>query len=73
MRTSASTPAVTHNDHVAAAAYLMKRAGATVLVVLDGQGAGQPVGIITKADVARAPRTWSQTNVPSEEKHCMWS
>jgi CBS domain-containing protein len=39
---------------VAAAAYLMNRVGATALVVLDGQGSGQPVGIITKADVARA-------------------
>ena len=54
MRTSASTPTVTRNDHVAAAAYLMKHASATALVVLDGQWPGQPVGIITKADIARA-------------------
>jgi CBS domain-containing protein len=39
--------------HVAAAAYLMKRAGTTALMVLDAQ-AGQPVGIITEADVAHA-------------------
>lgn len=54
MRTSASTPTVTRNDHVAAAAYLMKHASATALVVLDGQWPGRPVGIITKADIARA-------------------
>ena len=38
MRKSASTPTVTHNDHLAAAAYLMKHAGATAVVVLDGRG-----------------------------------
>jgi CBS domain-containing protein len=54
MRTSASIPTVTHNDHVAAAAYLMKHARATALVVVDGQRPGRPVGIITKADIARA-------------------
>ena len=48
------TPTVTRNDHVAAAAYLMKHASATALVVLDGQWPGRPVGIITKADIARA-------------------
>jgi len=37
MRTSPS-PTVTHNDHGAAAAYLMKRADAIALVVLDGRG-----------------------------------
>ena len=35
MLTSTSTPAVNENDHVAAAAYLMKHVGATALVVLD--------------------------------------
>jgi CBS domain-containing protein len=39
------------NDHVAAAAYLMKHAGATALVVLDGQESNRPVGIITEADI----------------------
>jgi CBS domain-containing protein len=39
--------------HVAAAAYLMKQAGATALMVLDGH-TDQPVGIITQADIARA-------------------
>jgi hypothetical protein len=37
MATSALPPAVNQNDHVAAAAYLLKHAGATALVVLDGQ------------------------------------
>ena len=54
MRTSPSTPTVTRNDHLAAAAYLMKHAGVTALVVLDGERAGRPVGVITKADIARA-------------------
>ena len=38
-------------DHVAAAAYLMKHAGTTALVVLDA-GTDQPVGIVTDTDVA---------------------
>jgi CBS domain-containing protein len=41
------------NDHVAAAAYLMKHARATALTVLSTQ-TGQPQGILTKADIARA-------------------
>ena len=40
-------------DHVAAAAYLMKHAGTTALLVTDAQ-TGQPAGIITQADIARA-------------------
>ena len=40
-------------DHVAAAAYLMKHAGTTVLMVVNTQ-TGQPTGIITEADVGRA-------------------
>jgi predicted transcriptional regulator len=43
--------AVEQNDHAAAAAYLMKRAGATALIVTKMQ-TGQPTGIIT--DVCRA-------------------
>jgi CBS domain-containing protein len=39
--------------HVAAAAYLMKHAGATALLIRDGH-TGQPIGIITQADIARA-------------------
>ena len=42
---------VDHNDHVAAAAYLMRHAGATALVVLDGQQTNRPLGIITEADI----------------------
>jgi CBS domain-containing protein len=41
---------VKHHDHVAAAAYLMKYAGTTAVIVADAQS-GQPVGIITEADV----------------------
>jgi len=41
---------VDQNDHVAAAAYLMRHAGATALVVLDGQ-TNRPLGIITEADI----------------------
>ncbi|HTS97029.1 MAG TPA: CBS domain-containing protein [Streptosporangiaceae bacterium] len=44
---------VNQHDHVAAAAYLMKHAGTTALLVREAQ-AGEPVGIITAADVARA-------------------
>jgi CBS domain-containing protein len=39
--------------HVAAAAYLMKHAGATALLIQDGH-TDQPIGIITQADIARA-------------------
>ncbi|HYA50548.1 MAG TPA: CBS domain-containing protein [Streptosporangiaceae bacterium] len=42
---------VDQNDHVAAAAYLMRHAGATALVVLDGQETNRPLGIITEADI----------------------
>ena len=44
---------VEQQAHVAAAAYLMKHAGATALIVLDAR-TGQPAGIITEADIARA-------------------
>jgi CBS domain-containing protein len=44
---------VKHHDHAAAAAYLMKHAGTTALVVADAQ-TGQMVGIITEADIAHA-------------------
>ena len=45
--------AVEQNDHAAAAAYLMKRAGATALIVTQAQ-TGEPVGIITEADISHA-------------------
>lgn len=38
-------------DHVAAAAYLMKHAGVSALVVMDSQ-TEQPIGIVTEADIA---------------------
>ena len=44
---------VIQHDHVAAAAYLMRHAGTTALMVVDAQ-AGQPAGIITEADIAHA-------------------
>jgi CBS domain-containing protein len=44
---------VEQNDHAAAAAYLMKRAGATALIVTQMQ-TSQPTGIITEADISRA-------------------
>jgi CBS domain-containing protein len=44
---------VSQHDHVAAAAYLMKHAGTTALIVTDAQ-TGHPAGIITEADVAHA-------------------
>jgi CBS domain-containing protein len=44
---------VNQHDHVAAAAYLMKHAGTTALVVVDARS-GQPAGIITETDVAHA-------------------
>jgi CBS domain-containing protein len=41
-------------DHLAAAAYVMKHAGVTALVVVDDDQAKQPIGIITEADIAQA-------------------
>jgi CBS domain-containing protein len=40
-------------DHAAAAAYLMKHAGTTALMVVNAR-TGRPAGIITQADIARA-------------------
>ena len=51
MRPSRTT--VSQHDHMAAAAYLMRHAGTAALMVVDAH-AGQPVGIITEADVAHA-------------------
>ena len=42
---------VEQNDHVAGAAYLMKRADATALVVTQAQ-TSEPIGIITEADIS---------------------
>src|SRR5215470_9092714 len=44
---------VEQNDHVGAAAYLMKRADATALIVTQAH-TGKPVGIITEADISLA-------------------
>jgi CBS domain-containing protein len=41
-------------DHVAAAAYLMRHAGTTALVVVDPEQVKKPVGLITEADVVHA-------------------
>jgi CBS domain-containing protein len=51
MRPPVTTPR--QNDHAAAAAYLMKHAGVSALLVLDAQ-TDQPIGIITEADITRA-------------------
>jgi CBS domain-containing protein len=48
-----ATTTVTEGDHVAAATYLMHRRRTTSLVVRDPR-AGQPVGLVTAADIARA-------------------
>src|ERR1700726_3910092 len=44
---------VEQQGHLAAAAYLMRHAGASALMVLDAQ-TDQPIGIITDADIAHA-------------------
>jgi CBS domain-containing protein len=44
---------VEQGDHAAAAAYLMKHAGTSALMVMDAQ-TDQPIGIITEADIAHA-------------------
>ena len=44
---------VGQHDHLAAAAYLMKHAGTTALIVADTQ-TGQPAGIITETDIIHA-------------------
>jgi hypothetical protein len=50
---NATRPPLTTVEQAAAAAHLMKHAGATALPVLDGH-ADQPIGIITQADITRA-------------------
>ncbi len=42
------------NDHVAAAAYLMRHAGATALIVVDDEEAKRPKGLITETDIVEA-------------------
>jgi CBS domain-containing protein len=50
MHTAVTT--IEPNDHVAAAAYLMRRKGVTALVLVDAQ-ANRPVGLITEADLVQ--------------------
>jgi CBS domain-containing protein len=50
------------NAHLAAAAYLMKHAEATALVVIDGEQAKRPVGLITDADITQAVADGTDVN-----------
>jgi CBS domain-containing protein len=50
------------NGHLAAAAYLMKHAGATALVVVDDEQARRPVGMVTDADITRAVADGTDVN-----------
>ena len=43
---------VERNDHVAAAAYLMRRKSVTALVLVDAQ-TNRPIGLITEADLVQ--------------------
>ena len=55
------------SDHAAAAAYLMKHAGSTALMVLDPR-TGQAKGILTEADIAHAVADGKDLNeVPIRE------
>jgi CBS domain-containing protein len=45
---------VEQRGHLAAAAYLMRRAGASALVVLEDEKVRRPVGLITEADIVEA-------------------
>jgi CBS domain-containing protein len=42
------------NDHLAAAAYLMRHAGATALIVVDDEETKRPKGLITETDIVKA-------------------
>jgi len=42
------------DDHVAAAAYLMKHGRATALVIVDDEEDRRPLGLVTEADIVRA-------------------
>jgi CBS domain-containing protein len=45
---------VEQRAHLAAAAYLMKRSGDTALVVVEADGSGVPIGVVTDTDVSQA-------------------
>jgi CBS domain-containing protein len=53
--------AVDQNDHVAAAAYLMKHTAETALVVIDARS-DEMVGIITEGDVSQAVADGNDVN-----------
>ena len=53
--------AVDQNDHVAAAAYLMKHTAETALVVIDARS-DETVGIITEGDVSQAVADGNDVN-----------
>jgi CBS domain-containing protein len=53
---------VERDAHLAAAAYLMKHAGASALVILDNVSAKQPIGLITEADIVRAVADGNDVN-----------
>src|ERR1700757_1411411 len=42
------------DDHLPAAAYLMKHGHATALVIVDDEESKRPLGLITEADIVRA-------------------
>jgi CBS domain-containing protein len=52
MQSALST--VKPDDHVAAAAYLMKHGHASALVIVDDEEDRRPLGLITEADIVRA-------------------
>ncbi len=49
-----ATTTVETDAHLASAAYLMKRAGDTALVVMPQDGVGGPVAVITDAHISQA-------------------
>jgi CBS domain-containing protein len=49
-----ATTTVETDAHLASAAFLMKRAGDSVLVVTPGDGVGGPVAVITDAHITQA-------------------
>jgi len=49
-----ATTTVETDAHLASAAYLMKHAGDSALVVLPGDGMGLPVAVITDAHISQA-------------------
>lgn len=48
-----ATTTVDRNDHLAGAAYLMKRAGSSALVIVDDES-NKPLGLVTEADIVHA-------------------